>query len=238
VETHTHLYLVAGTLRGRSVGFDKPRRQSGETLALRITFAKPSRSVGIESNDNALLMALRDGDERVFRDLVERWSGLMLRLALAYVESRAIAEEVVQDAWLIVWRSLDRFEGRSTPRMWVLGIAVNLARSRSRAERRGTRARRVKATSTSQRSRLRDGRRECSSTMQRHRRGHGGYVSRNVSTMAKDRRGSVTAIDCTEAAFLTFRDVRTVASRSFTGSRLAQSACPDPRATRRHMRMA
>ena len=94
--------------------------------------------MGIESNDHALLTALRDGDERVFSDLVERWSGLMLRLALAHVESRAIAEEVVQDAWLTVLRSLHRFEGRSTLRTWVLGIVVNLARSRSRAERRAT----------------------------------------------------------------------------------------------------
>jgi RNA polymerase sigma-70 factor (ECF subfamily) len=99
--------------------------------------------VGIESNDHALLTALRDGDERVFSDLVERWSGLMLRLALAHVESRAIAEEVVQDAWLTVLRSLHRFEGRSTLRTWVLGIVVNLARSRSRAERRATLALRI-----------------------------------------------------------------------------------------------
>ena len=81
-------------------------------------------------------MALREGDERVFTDLVERWGGMMLRLALPHVESRAIAEEVVQEAWLTVLRSLDRFEGRSSLRTWVLGIVVNVARSRARAERR------------------------------------------------------------------------------------------------------
>src|SRR5688572_9756619 len=81
-------------------------------------------------------MALRAGDARVFTALVDGWSSMMLRLALTHVESRAIAEEVVQDAWLTVLRSIDRFARRSALRTWVLGIVVNLARSRARAERR------------------------------------------------------------------------------------------------------
>ncbi len=98
--------------------------------------SNPSSHVGSDSDDDALLRALREGDERVFSGLVERWSGMMLRLALSHVERRAIAEEVVQDAWLTVLRSLDRFERRSALRTWVLGIVVNLARSRARAEQR------------------------------------------------------------------------------------------------------
>jgi hypothetical protein len=39
----------------------------------------PAHSVG---DDQTLLSALREGDEDVFRELVERWSGMMLRLAL------------------------------------------------------------------------------------------------------------------------------------------------------------
>lgn len=87
-------------------------------------------------DDNGLLEALRNRDERAFSDLVERCSGMMLRLALAHVHNRAIAEEVVQEAWLTMLGSLDRFEGRSSFRTWLLGIVVNLARSRARAERR------------------------------------------------------------------------------------------------------
>lgn len=87
-------------------------------------------------DDNGLLEALRNRDERAVSDLVERCSGMMLRLALAHVHNRAIAEEVVQEAWLTMLGSLDRFEGRSSFRTWLLGIVVNLARSRARAERR------------------------------------------------------------------------------------------------------
>src|SRR5688572_26362113 len=100
------------------------------------TFSKSSRPGPVDRDDDALLRALREGDERVFTALVDRWSGMMLRLAFSHVERRAIAEEVVQEAWLTVLRSLDRFEGRSNLRTWILGIVVNLARSRARAERR------------------------------------------------------------------------------------------------------
>ena len=98
--------------------------------------SNPSEPGGVNRDDDAVLRGLREGDERVFSALVDRWSGMMLRLAVTHVESRAIAEEVVQDAWLTVLRSLDRFERRSALRTWVLGIVVNLARSRARAERR------------------------------------------------------------------------------------------------------
>ena len=98
--------------------------------------SKPSGPHHTDGADDALVKALQSGDERVFTELVERWSSMMLRLALVHVESRAIAEEVVQEAWLTVLRSLDRFERRSALRTWVLGIVANLARSRARAERR------------------------------------------------------------------------------------------------------
>jgi RNA polymerase sigma-70 factor (ECF subfamily) len=87
-------------------------------------------------DDEALLGALKNGDEEAFSHLVSSWGGMMLRVARSRVDNQASAEEVVQDAWLAVLRSLDRFERRSTLRTWVLGIVVNLARARARADRR------------------------------------------------------------------------------------------------------
>ncbi|HET7297255.1 MAG TPA: RNA polymerase sigma factor [Methylomirabilota bacterium] len=98
--------------------------------------SKPSGPTHSHGDDDALIRGLQKGDERAFSEVVENWSGMMLRLALSHVESRAVAEEVVQDAWLTVLRSLDRFERRSSLRTWVLGIVVNCARSRARTERR------------------------------------------------------------------------------------------------------
>jgi RNA polymerase sigma-70 factor (ECF subfamily) len=76
-----------------------------------------------------LLRRLRAGDEQAFGALVESYHGAMLRLALSFVQSRAVAEEVVQDTWLAVLRGLDRFEGRSSLRTWLFTILVNRART-------------------------------------------------------------------------------------------------------------
>ena len=76
--------------------------------------------------DRELLARLRAGDEAAFMTLVDRYGPLMLRVALMHVRTRSVAEEVVQEAWLGVLRGLDRFEGRSTLKTWILRIVTNL----------------------------------------------------------------------------------------------------------------
>lgn len=88
------------------------------------------------TQDDELLAALRAGDEQAFAGLVDRHAASMLRLAMVYTPSRAVAEEAVQETWLIVIRSLDAFEGRSTLKTWIFGILVNCARGRGVRERR------------------------------------------------------------------------------------------------------
>jgi RNA polymerase sigma-70 factor, ECF subfamily len=87
-------------------------------------------------DEEQLIAALRAGDERAFATVVDRYGPAMLRLALAHTPSRAVAEEVVQEAWLGVLRGLDRFEGRSSLKTWVMSIVVNRARTRGERERR------------------------------------------------------------------------------------------------------
>src|SRR3954465_15027825 len=85
--------------------------------------------------DAELLERMRAGDERAFGEIVREWSPLLMRVAGSFVTSHASAEECVQEAWLVVIRGLDGFEGRSRLRTWVVGIVVNIARRR--AERDG-----------------------------------------------------------------------------------------------------
>jgi RNA polymerase sigma-70 factor (ECF subfamily) len=83
-----------------------------------------------------LLARLRAGDERAFETLVDRHHATMLAVARTYVRTRAVAEEVVQDAWVGVLKSLDRFEGRSSLRTWIMRILVNTAKTRGAREAR------------------------------------------------------------------------------------------------------
>jgi RNA polymerase sigma-70 factor, ECF subfamily len=91
---------------------------------------------GPSAEEAALLVRLRAGDERAFETLVERYHGTMIAVARTYVKTRAVAEEVVQDAWVGVLKGLDRFEGRSSLKTWVLRILVNTAMTRGVREAR------------------------------------------------------------------------------------------------------
>src|SRR3954451_11270676 len=88
------------------------------------------------ADETLLLARLRAGDERAFTELVERYQPALTSVALRYVGSRAVADEVVQDTWVGLLRGIDEFEGRSSLKTWLFRILVNTAMSRSRRERR------------------------------------------------------------------------------------------------------
>src|SRR5947209_13030198 len=107
-----------------------PSREEPVALRLRAQVLS-ARMLGPEtlSGETALLAALRGGDEDAFSALVDAYGAAMHRVALTFVRSSAVADEVVQEAWLGALRGLDRFEGRSALKTWLLRIVANIART-------------------------------------------------------------------------------------------------------------
>jgi RNA polymerase sigma-70 factor, ECF subfamily len=88
------------------------------------------------ASEQELVERLRAGDEEAFAELVRRYHRLMLRVARGYVRSDAVAEEVVQESWLAVLRGIERFEGRSSFKTWLLRIVANRAMTSGARESR------------------------------------------------------------------------------------------------------
>jgi RNA polymerase sigma-70 factor (ECF subfamily) len=90
----------------------------------------------VQPVETSVLEALRAGDEGAFATLVKEYGASMLRVARMYVGSRAVAEEVVQEAWLAVLNGIGRFEGRSSLKTWIFRILTNIAKTRGQREGR------------------------------------------------------------------------------------------------------
>lgn len=99
---------------------------------------RAGRHPAVSLEESALIDALRRGDEEAFARLVGELHDGLRRFARLYVKDVAVAEEVVQDTWLVVIRGLWAFEGRSSLKTWIYRILVN--RARTRAAREGRRA--------------------------------------------------------------------------------------------------
>jgi RNA polymerase sigma-70 factor (ECF subfamily) len=87
-------------------------------------------------DDHELVARLREGDEAAYGCVLDRYYSAMLHVAVGFVPSRAIAEEVVQDTWLAVIKGIAGFEERCSFKTWLFQILVNRARSRGVQEHR------------------------------------------------------------------------------------------------------
>jgi RNA polymerase sigma-70 factor, ECF subfamily len=97
---------------------------------------RPTTTQLTYSDDTMLVPALRGGEEAAFEWLLDRYDSSLRRVAMSYVQSRAVADEVVQDTWMGVVNGIDRFEGRSSLKTWVYRILTNVARARGVREHR------------------------------------------------------------------------------------------------------
>jgi DNA-directed RNA polymerase specialized sigma24 family protein len=93
------------------------RSEGGKWALSRRDLARPRArrsALSFDPAEQRFAEGVRAGDEVAFTELVRRHGPTMLRLAQAIVGSRAVAEEVVQDASIAVLAGVDRFQGRSS----------------------------------------------------------------------------------------------------------------------------
>jgi RNA polymerase sigma-70 factor (ECF subfamily) len=87
-------------------------------------------------DDVALVAGALAGRQECFEALVERHQRTVHALAYRWLGDHAAADEVVQATFLQAYTHLVDFRGDASFRSWLCGIALNQARSESRARRR------------------------------------------------------------------------------------------------------
>jgi RNA polymerase sigma-70 factor (ECF subfamily) len=90
--------------------------------------SEPVHAELLELADEDVMQHVRRGDARAFDIVYQRHSTAAFSLAFRMTGNRIAAEDVVQEAFLSLWRSNARYDrARGSVRTWVLGIVHNRA---------------------------------------------------------------------------------------------------------------
>ena len=77
------------------------------------------------NNDDYYIKKILEGDSKSFGVIVERYQNMVFALALKMLKHREESEEVSQDTFIKVYKSLSKFNGESKFSTWIYRIAYN-----------------------------------------------------------------------------------------------------------------
>ncbi len=103
------------------------KAKAGKYSAKRANFTDPDESV---------LKAVREGDSEAFGTLVIRYEDFIFSLISSMVGSREMAKDITQEVFLRAYRSIRRFEQRSSFKTWLYRIAYNTTLAHLSREKR------------------------------------------------------------------------------------------------------
>ncbi|MBU1049332.1 sigma-70 family RNA polymerase sigma factor [Candidatus Bipolaricaulota bacterium] len=91
------------------------------------------------TGEGRLLALVATQDRGAFHLLYDQYANAVYRYALSILRKPHLAEEVLQETMMAVWKGARHFKGRSKALTWILGIARNQAHSLIRKEAKGQR---------------------------------------------------------------------------------------------------
>ncbi|MFC2077401.1 RNA polymerase sigma factor [Candidatus Bipolaricaulota bacterium] len=123
-------------------GIDAPNEPShprSTTKTRAVRRGDGSDEVRAVSSDETLIRRVANGDRPAFTQLYERHAERVFRFAMSIVRRAHLAEEVLQETMIVVWKRAKTFKGNAKVSTWILGITRNLAFNLLRKEKRGDR---------------------------------------------------------------------------------------------------
>ena len=94
--------------------------------------ASPPHEAASEASDETLIGRIAGGDQLAMRTLFARHRVALYRWLLRLVRDEALAEDLLSDVFLDVWRQAASFRGRASVSTWLLAIARHMAASARR----------------------------------------------------------------------------------------------------------
>ena len=94
--------------------------------------ASPPHEAASEASDETLIGRIAGGDQLAMRTLFARHRVALYRWLLRLVRDEALAEDLLSDVFLDVWRQAASFRGRASVSTWLLAIARHKAASARR----------------------------------------------------------------------------------------------------------
>jgi RNA polymerase sigma-70 factor (ECF subfamily) len=88
---------------------------------------EPKTHYELTDPDVRLMLRVRDGDEKAFRELVEKYQSRLVGILTHLISDRELAQDLAQDVFLRVYRARERYQPTAKFSTWLFTITHNVA---------------------------------------------------------------------------------------------------------------